>query len=206
VTAPPLVSTERSRTGLRRGLRRGLLWLCAAALALLAADIGLHEAARHLLAARTPLEPADAIVVLGGESQERPDRAAALYRRGLAPLVIVSGDGDCLDVAERLRAGGVGPGAIRLDCLSGNTAENAAFSARILRSAGARSVIVVTSWWHTERAFRCFVRSAPDMKVFMELPVDPPHFWRTMGRPDGVHVQLEYLKMLWYRLPGVNRC
>ena len=156
----------------------GLLWLCVAALSLLAADIGLHEAARFLLAERMPLEPVDAIVVLGGEAQERPDRAAALYRRGLAPLVIISGDGDCLDVAERLRAGGVGPDAIRFDCLSGNTAENAAFSVRILRKASARSVIVVTSWWHTKRALRCFVRSAPDMKVLMEWPADPRHFWQ----------------------------
>jgi uncharacterized SAM-binding protein YcdF (DUF218 family) len=187
-------------------LRRRLLWLCAIGLLLLAAYIGLHEAARYLLAERTPLEPADAIVVLGGESQERPDRAAALYRRGLAPLVMVSGDGDCQDSAARLRDGGVDQEAILFECQSGNTAENAAFSAKILRTVGARSVIVVTSWWHTKRAWRCFVRSAPDMKVFMELPVEPPHFWHIMGEPDGEHIRLEYLKTLWYRLPNVNRC
>nr|WP_246513186.1 YdcF family protein [Azospirillum picis] len=178
---------------------------------MVAVYVGLHVGARHLLTVRTPLNPADAIVVLGGEAEGRPDRAAALYRAGLAPRVIVSGDGDCREAAARLRAGGVAPDAILVECRSGNTAENAAFSSQILRALGARSVIVVTSWWHTARALRCFERSARDMVVMMAPSAGPPPAREIPGeilgwQPDGEHVRQEYLKTFLYRLPGVNRC
>lgn len=177
------------------------------AAALAAAYVGLPATARHLLAARTPLGPADAIVVLGGDAESRPDRAAALYRAGLAPRVIVSGDGDCRQSANRLHAGGVGVAAILYECRSGNTAENAAYSTALLRALGARSVIVVTSWWHTARALRCFERSAPDLAVMVAHSAEPPSLRAILRQPaEREHIWLEYLKSVFYRLPGVDRC
>lgn len=204
MTILPSLSRSRRR---RFPLWRFLALSGTGALLLAGVYVGLHVEAHRLLAVRTPLQPADAIVVLGGEAVGRPDRAAALYRAGLAPRIIVSGDGDCQDAAARLRAGGVAPDAILVECRSGNTAENAAFSSEILHAVSARSVIVVTSWWHTARARRCFVRSAPDMVVMMAQSGEPPPV-REMLRwdPDGEHVRQEYIKTLLYRLPGVNRC
>lgn len=204
MSALPSLSRTRRR---RLPLWRSLVLSGTGALLVAAVYVGLHVEARRLLAVRTPLQPADAIVVLGGEAEGRPDRAAALYRAGLAPRVIVSGDGDCQDAAARLRAGGVAPDAILVECRSGNTAENAAFSSEILHAVGARSIIVVTSWWHTARALRCFARSAPDMVVMMARSGEPPPVREILGwQPDGEHVRQEYLKTLFYRLPGVNRC
>ena len=38
---------------------------------------------------------ADVIVVLGGGSHERPERAAELFKEHAAPRIIISGLGDC---------------------------------------------------------------------------------------------------------------
>src|SRR5271170_1754059 len=38
---------------------------------------------------------ADAMVVLGANAIERPERAAELFKAGVAPEIVVSGAGDC---------------------------------------------------------------------------------------------------------------
>ena len=98
---------------------------------------------------------ADALVVLGG-GDERPTRAAELFKQGAAPKVIVSGSGDCEFHERSLEKNGVPAAAIVLECDSKTTQENAKFSIPVLRQMGARHVIIVTSWYHSRRALCCF--------------------------------------------------
>lgn len=116
--------------------------------------------------------PSDAIVVLG--ARVRPDgqpsptlraraaHAAELFHRGLAPRLVFSGGvGDsgaseasvARDVAIAL---GVPADACLLEEDSHSTAQNAAFTANLLRRERLRSIIIVTDPSHLPRARRLF--------------------------------------------------
>jgi len=132
-----------------------------------------------VLAAEHPV--ADAIVVLGGalsgaQPPERPvfdlgpaaDRvwfAAALYKAGKAPWVLVAG-GSRHPVAGRQAEGkairamlvtlGVPRDAIHIETRSRNTRENAQETAGLIAAVDARRVLLVTSAMHMPRAMRTF--------------------------------------------------
>jgi uncharacterized SAM-binding protein YcdF (DUF218 family) len=90
-------------------------------------------------------------------------QAAALYRAGKAPWVVISGgnqpdtegeqpEGDA--IAEMLVVLGVPAQAIRRETTSRNTRENAANVRGVLREIGARRVLLVTSALHMPRAIK----------------------------------------------------
>src|SRR5260370_16184140 len=109
---------------------------------------------------------ADAIVLLGGGSGERPTRAAELFRSGVAPKIIVSGAGDADGNRLLLMHRGVPASAIALEPNSKTTRENAELSIPLLRAAGAKRIILVTSWYHSRRALKCFRHYASDLEVY----------------------------------------
>ena len=106
------------------------------------------------LYADVPLEHADVIVVLGGESGQRVVGAAELYHRGVAPRVFVTGSGDGGLIARRLEMAGV-PG-VAFEAESRSTYENAVMTRKALEASAPRSVMLVTSWYHTGRALAVF--------------------------------------------------
>ena len=94
----------------------------------------------------------------------RVEKAVELYRQGLAPRLLFSGGVGTYPPAEANAARAV---ALRLgvpesDCLietdSHSTQENARFSARLLRTLGAREAIVVSDPYHLLRARQYFYR------------------------------------------------
>ncbi len=143
-----------------------------------------------------PRTKADVIVVLGGEPRIRVQRAAELFREGAAPQILVTGYGDCAENVRQLVNAGVPRDAIRRECESKNTLENARFSVVELRKAGAKKVILVTSWYHSRRAQACFRDAAPDLE-FVSLPV-------TSGlrgyHASANYIWNEYLKLGYYTL------
>lgn len=127
------------------------------------------------------LPPAQAIVVLGGSvrgprlpqrpypdlgaSADRLWHAARLHRAGKAPLLVLSGG--TVHEGEPPEAGamrqfllelGVAAGAMVLEPASVTTAENAAFSAQLLRQRDIQQVLLVTSALHMRRARALFER------------------------------------------------
>lgn len=141
---------------------------------------------------------ADAMVVLGGGSYERPVRAAELFRSGAAPRIIVSGAGDA-EANKRLLVGkGVPPSAIELESQSRSTKQNAQFSIPLLRALGAKHVILVTSWYHSRRALHTFQHYAPDMQFYSR----PSYFGypRAQWSQTGIsgYVRSEYAKLVGY--------
>lgn len=122
------------------------------------------------------LPEADWIVVLGGESGERVIGAAELYHQGVAPKIFVSGSGDCLVIVRRLEMAGVPSSAIRYECESRNTHENAVRTRAALAEAQPQKAVIVTTWHHTFRALRTFRQVWPEV------------MWGTQGVYPGLHV------------------
>lgn len=152
-----------------------------------------------LLTVRSPPEHADIIVVLGGDGPPRADRAAELYRSGLASRLLVSGDGDCRDIAGQMVRSGVAPQAIEIECASRSTAENASFSAPLLRAAHIRKAILVTSWYHSRRAMETFESEMPEIK-WLSIPVEPDGSSISIAASEeGLQLNKEYPKTIVYR-------
>jgi uncharacterized SAM-binding protein YcdF (DUF218 family) len=143
---------------------------------------------------------ADVVVLLGGGSHERPERAAELFKEHVAPRIIISGYGDCEINRHLLVAAGVPAKAIEVESKSKTTKENAQFTIQLLREQKLKRVILVTSWYHSRRALACFRHEAPDIKFFSR----PSYF--ASARAEWSHnrignrVRLEYVKLLGYWL------
>lgn len=148
---------------------------------------------------------ADVIVLLGGGSHERPERAAELFKAQAAPRLIISGEGDDEINRQLLIQAGVPAGAIQLEGKSRTTRENAEFTVKLLRAEKVRRVIIVTSWYHSRRALKCFEHFAPEIKFYSR----PSYFafaredWTRLG--ISKRMRLEFLKLpgYWIRY-GVN--
>lgn len=92
--------------------------------------------AGSLLVVEDPPAQADVIVILGGDGPPRAAQAAKLWHEGMAPLVLVTGYGDCDFIRDMLVRLGVDSAAVSTECLSLNTWENATFAQPILTGMG----------------------------------------------------------------------
>ena len=141
---------------------------------------------------------ADVIVLLGGGSHERPERAAELFKAQAASRIIISGEGDDEINRQLLIQAGVPAGAIQFEGKSRTTRENAEFTIKLLRAEKVRRVIIVTSWYHSRRALKCFEHFAPEIKFYSR----PSYFafaredWTRLG--INKRMRLEFLKLPGY--------
>ena len=144
---------------------------------------------------------ADVIVVLGGGSHERPERAAELFKEHAAPRIIISGLGDYEINRRRLIAAGVPANAIELETQSRTTRENALFTVKLLREEKMTRVILVTSWYHSRRALACFEHYAPEIQFHSR-----PSFF-ALARTDWAQNKIERRVYLEYpKLAGYGLC
>lgn len=167
-------------------------------------SIGLYGlalvSAGSLLVVEDPPAQADVIVVLGGDGPPRAAQAAKLWHEGRAPLVLVTGYGDCDFIRDMLVRLGVDSAAVSTECLSLSIWENATFSQPILTGMGAKSAILVTSWFHSRRAVKRFRFVMPQIQ-WISLPAQRTvSLWRLAINGDGVQVFKEYAKALLYDL------
>jgi uncharacterized SAM-binding protein YcdF (DUF218 family) len=149
--------------------------------------IGLPFMATPLIA-QDPLHPADAIVVIGGD--HKPDRVAhavQLYEQGYAPIVILSAGnvvwegGEQMAEAEVLRrqaiALGLPPEVILMEAESQNTRENALFTRQLSEAHKFKSLLLVTSTYHSRRARHIFLGVfSPDSTITISTQPAPPPF------------------------------
>ncbi len=168
--------------------------MAAVAAALLATALLL---APRCLVVATSCPQSNFIVVLGGETNTRPAHAAELYRQGLAPKIIVTGQGDNQMNRLVLASNGVPFTAIVIEPDSTTTLENARFSTRLLRTHLATNAILVTSWFHSRRALACFRQAAPEIAFYSSPTVSG---LPTLGWPQAREIKrvlLEYAKTAW---------
>jgi len=161
------------------------------------------------------LEKADAIVVLGGDSVagDRVRHAVALYQRGWAPKLVLSGPPVRADFSEAelmekeaLRQGVPAADLIVARHPATNTLDEALALRPFLAGHNFRKVIVVTSNFHGRRARRIFravygreglevrVSASPDVRFH------PDRWWQE--RDSRAWLFLEMVKTIhtWYEL------
>ena len=168
-------------------------WLAGVAGTVLVLAVILITCDFELLCVTSRLKPSDAIVVLGGEPVIRAEHAARLATNGMAPLIIVSGNGDCESNRRVIIRHGVPTNRIELECVSRTTQENALLTVKLLRERKCQRVILVTSWFHSRRALSSFRKYAPDIE-FISAPVERTKPWRY----ERGYVMSEYLKTIGY--------
>jgi uncharacterized SAM-binding protein YcdF (DUF218 family) len=140
------------RLGKRRRWLYGLIALLT--IALLSADRALT-----LFLPADPGTTVDAIVILGRGTDWRPSRvelSAELWRAKRAPLVFVSGVNDTPKMLEMLLDTNIPSIALDGENCSLTTAENALFTAAILKARGMEKIILITDRAHLWRSFLDF--------------------------------------------------
>jgi uncharacterized SAM-binding protein YcdF (DUF218 family) len=138
-----------------------------------------------------PLDKADALIVLGDDNfyADRATRGAQLFREGKAPVIVASGRrlrpnagiAELMehDLAER---GVPRDKIVRFAHDTDSTLEEAQALARLIRESKWRSVIVVTSNFHTRRSRYIIRRVFPQGLVVRiasasDGDFDPEHWW-----------------------------
>jgi hypothetical protein len=152
---------------------------------------------RHVLA------PADVILVLGSNDVRVGEHGAQLFLRGLAPLLVCSGNVGRLtagrfrkseaetfaDAAVRL---GVPPSAILIESASTNTGENIDFCRALLDVRGIRPsrVIVVQKPYMERRAWATFKQRWPEPELQVTSPPIPLDEYPTNEIPKDLVISI----------------
>ena len=186
---------------------------------LLLAWVILAWVAARALMVNAEIGSADALVVLSGSSSyvERTQRAAELYRQGRAPVVLLTNDHTrggwssavqtnpfFVDRAiDELTKQGVPAERIRIvPGVAASTQSEAVIVKDYAASQGLRSILIITSAYHSRRALRTFRKTFEGTGVVIGLEpsssASPAAFWWL--RPSGWRdVAGEYVKLIYYR-------
>lgn len=198
-----------------------LLGVGATLIALAVLALPLLAAAGRYLVEDDPAEHADAIVVLTGSYPDRIIEAVALFREGFAPHLILCREPQNAgfrrltelgvtvpryyelnrSVAEQL---GVPPAAISVvDRPAGSTYSEAELVLEYVLARGYRSILLVTSKYHSRRAARIYRHLADGKVRIIVRPArdddfEPDGWWR--DRASTRRVIIEYQKLLTFLL------
>jgi uncharacterized SAM-binding protein YcdF (DUF218 family) len=157
------------------------------------------------LQVRIPCQHADVLVVLAGDPGERVAHAVGLYRKGVAPKLLMSGGAiGGTSWAEIMKQQamklGVPEQDIWIQDRSTSTTEDARLSLPVLEAHGVRSVCLVTSCYHSRRAARTF-RSILPAGCTLTVEPEVPLWWRERPwwRQDWGRLMVfsEYVKLAW---------
>ena len=156
-----------------------LLVLILAGLGVVFRESALGAIGAYLVQAEPPVK-ADIGVVLSGDGRgNRILKAAELVKQGFIPRVIVSGpDGnfglfECdLAIPFAVKAGYPESYFVHFENTARSTEEEARVVAEELHRQGARTVIVVTSDYHTRRAARMYRNAASDLTFIIVAAPD----------------------------------
>jgi uncharacterized SAM-binding protein YcdF (DUF218 family) len=149
------------------------------------------------------ITPADVILVLGSNDVRVGEHGARLFLRGLAPLMLCSGNVGRLtagrfekseaatfaDAAVRL---GVPPSAILIEDRSTNTGENIDRSRALLESAGVQPsrIILVQKPYMERRAWATFKRRWPEPDLQVTSPPIPYEDYPTPQIPRDLVINI----------------
>ena len=162
------------------------------------------------------LEKADAIAVFSGDSGARTERAVELLKEGYADYLILSGGKvyDDVTMSELMKNHaiklGVDESKIFIDDEASTTNENAEFTTNIIEENNFKSVIVVTSDYHTRRSKLAMEKALENTLIDgeeVEVTVTPSKeekfttkWWRSGN--SVLMVISEYLKLMGYWVKG----
>ena len=151
---------------------------------------------------------ADAILVLAGETDHRPARALELLSQEYAPRVVLDVPADelvfgssLLQFAQNWANAQPQSHALSICAIHGlSTKAEAQEAAQCLHKEGARSVLIVTSDYHTRRALSQFHKEAPDFTFHVAAAYDPTQFGvRWWQHRQWAKTNFDsWLRLLWW--------
>ncbi|MFZ5648660.1 MAG: YdcF family protein [Bacillota bacterium] len=191
--------------------KRLLIILIVLASILVTSSYWLSALGHCLVVDETP-QKSDAIVILGGETVPRVAKGAELFREGYSNQIIMAGGGRLtsryaeadlmLFEAEDL---GVPRTSVILERNSESTYENAVFVKRIVQEKGIKSILLVTSNYHTRRARHIFskVFEGTGVKITTVSAEDPKFspssWWKTHEGQQKALVELASMVIYWIK-------
>jgi uncharacterized SAM-binding protein YcdF (DUF218 family) len=169
----------------------------------------------EFLIKKDELKPADVIVVLAGETTERVDYGVRLLKEGWAgkDRIIMAGgpivwkySWAALMKEQALHLGAPAK-TIILEDKSQSTEEDAIFTKELLLKNGFRSIILVTSPYHSKRAALIFEKILGSDFRIINAPVEDSWYsssdwWRR--RRDRAAALSEFSKFAWLWIFGVQ--
>lgn len=185
------------------GMRRFLVGFVLGAAVTVLAGIGGLVAIGHALRVEDPLDHADAIVAISGDTGPRLRTAFGLWMQGYAEVMIFAGgalDPDSPSSGEIMKrqaiAFGVPEDAILVEAASATTDENAEHVALLMREKGLHSAILVTSSFHQRRASMHFARAFERHGLtFRNRPADDPGWDPTLWWADESMRRLTFVEL-----------
>jgi uncharacterized SAM-binding protein YcdF (DUF218 family) len=172
----------------------------------------LNKAVKYLYY-KDELKPADVIVILSGEETERVEYGVKLFKEGWArkDKMILSGGPIIWKytyaslMQEYALHLGVPKKAILLEDKSRSTEENAQFTKGIIKRYGYKSLILVTSPYHSKRAFKIFKKFMGEEIKIVSAPCEESWFrfddwWKR--EKDRKAVLSEYSKFFQFLIFG----
>jgi hypothetical protein len=182
-----------------------LAWLLVL-VAVVALSVGLAKAGNFLIVDAP--RPSDVILVLAGETDRRPERALELLGQGFARRVVmdVPTNGKLFEFTEIQLAEkyvhDLPQGALVSVCpIDGlSTQEESKDAEKCLAREGGKSVLIVTSDFHTRRALSVFRRELPKHDYSVAAARNQQQFgarWWTHRQWAKVFVD-EWLRLIWW--------
>jgi uncharacterized SAM-binding protein YcdF (DUF218 family) len=159
-----------------------------------------------------PIDRADALIVLGDDNiyADRATRAAELFREGKAPVVVASGrrlrpNAGIAELMEHdlIERGVPKDKIVRLTHDAGSTEEEAEALKKLVKERKWKSVIVVTSNYHTRRARFIFHKVFPQgvesrVASARDGDFDPQHWWeKRKSIKELTHEFAGMLEAIW---------
>jgi uncharacterized SAM-binding protein YcdF (DUF218 family) len=203
---------------MRASIALQILGIAAVVCFLLASFTPLPNALHRLAGVPAQLQPAAAIVVLGGgledtevlshSSLRRAIHGIVLFHRGFAPLLAFAGPAyqphgreEAEVRAEMARVLGVLPSAIVTESAAQTTREEAAQMAALLQPMGIDKILLVTSYEHMARSRRLFENQG---FAVLPAPVNDASYTRKPELRLRLlrHLAQEFLARGYYRFAG----
>ncbi len=155
-------------------------------------------------------EKSEVILVLAGETDRRPARGLELLNEGYAPRVVMDVPADAkvygstyLQIAQQWAGAQPQAPAITICPIHGLSTKTESWDAgECLRKIGVKSVLLVSSDFHTRRALSVFRREDPEWRFSVAAAYDPTEFgaqWWRQRQWAKTNVD-EWLRMFWWQL------
>jgi DUF218 domain-containing protein len=182
-------------------------WLLAFAV-LAALLIGLAARAGNFLIVDAP-RPSDVILVLAGETDYRPRRALELLGKGYGRRIVLDVPTNArlyeftqIDLAQKYIQDLPQGASISICPIDGlSTKDESKDAEKCLRRENARSVLIVTSDFHTLRALKVFRREIPGHEYSVAAARNDEAFgsrWWTHRQWAKTFVD-EWLRLIWWK-------
>ena len=164
------------------------------------------QAARFLVVDEP--EKSDAIVILAGETNARPEHALELLRKRIVPRALLDAKADdriynlrLIDIAQQYVNSLPEAGRVSVCPIVGLSTFSAADDAsRCLQPIGAHRVLIVTSEFHTRRALLIFRHRLPQYEFHVAAarnPIDFGEAWWTKRQWAKTTFD-EWTKLIWF--------